>query len=93
VRELRNVMEQAVLMAAGPVLESVDLDWLPAAGKGPPAIPSPVAALNLEQVERETLLKALESCRWNVSQAARILGITRDALRYRIEKHGLSVPG
>jgi two-component system response regulator AtoC len=93
VRELRNVMEQAVLMAAGPVLESVDLDWLPAAGKGPPAIPSPVAALNLEQVERETLLKALESCRWNVSQAARILGITRDALRYRIEKHGLTVPG
>jgi two-component system response regulator AtoC len=93
VRELRNVMEQAVLMAAGPVLESVDLDWLPAAGKGPPAIPSHVAALNLEQVERETLLKALESCRWNVSQAARILGITRDALRYRIEKHGLSVPG
>jgi transcriptional regulator of acetoin/glycerol metabolism len=48
--------------------------------------------MNLEQMERNALLRALESSRWNVSQAARLLGITRDALRYRIEKHGLSVP-
>ena len=92
VRELRNVMEQAVLMSSGPVVESVDLDWLPAAVEVSSATPDAAAAMNLEQMERNALLRALESSRWNVSQAARLLGITRDALRYRIEKHGLSVP-
>jgi DNA-binding NtrC family response regulator len=92
VRELRNVMEQAVLMATGPVVESVDLDWLPgAAGSSAPAPARP--ALNLEQVEREALQAALASAGWNVSRAARLLGITRDALRYRIDKHGLAAPG
>jgi len=89
VRELRNVMEQAVLMTTGPVIESVDLDWLPAAS----GAASAAAAPSLDQLEREALLKALESSRGNVSQAARLLGISRDALRYRIEKHGLSIPG
>ena len=92
VRELRNVMEQAVLMSSGPVVESVDLDWLPAAVEVSSATSDAAAAMNLEQMERNALLRALESSRWNVSQAARLLGITRDALRYRIEKHGLSVP-
>ena len=91
VRELRNVMEQAVLMATGPVVESVDLDWLPGAAGSSPATPARTG-LNLEQVEREALEAALASSRWNVSQAARLLGISRDALRYRIDKHGLSAP-
>jgi len=90
VRELRNVMEQAVLMSAGPVVESVDLNWLPAAsGTSPVAAP---ASATLEQVEREALVTALETSQWNVSQAARLLGITRDTLRYRIDKHGISMP-
>jgi DNA-binding NtrC family response regulator len=92
VRELRNVMEQAVLMSSGPRVESVDLDWLPAAVEVSSATSDAAAAMNLEQMERNALLRALKSSRWNVSQAARLLGITRDALRYRIEKHGLSVP-
>jgi DNA-binding NtrC family response regulator len=91
VRELRNVMEQAVLMSPGPVVESLDMDWLPAAAGASPATPVTPAVLNLEQMEREALLRALESSGGNVSQAARLLGITRDALRYRIERHRLSV--
>jgi hypothetical protein len=39
--------------------------------------------------EREALIAALERCNWNVSRTAQALEITRDALRYRIEKHGL----
>lgn len=88
VRELRNVVEQAVLMSAGPVIESVDLGWLPATAGAAPVPATP----NLDQLERDALLKALESSRWNVSQASRLLGISRDALRYRIDKHGLSMP-
>jgi two-component system, NtrC family, response regulator AtoC len=91
VRELRNVMEQAVLMSSGPVVESVDLEWLRSTGSSSP-VPHDEGGMKLEEVERDALLAALEACRWNVSQAARRLGITRDALRYRIEKHGLAVP-
>ncbi len=90
VRELRNVVEQAVLMAPGPVVESVDLDWLGAGGAASPAA-AENTPLNLERVERDAIAKALESARWNVSQAARVLGVTRDVLRYRMEKHGLSI--
>ncbi len=39
--------------------------------------------------EREALVAALERCHWNVSRTAQALNITRDALRYRLEKHGL----
>jgi transcriptional regulator of acetoin/glycerol metabolism len=48
--------------------------------------------MKLGELERDALHKALEACQWNVSRAARQLGITRDALRYRIQKHGLAVP-
>ena len=41
------------------------------------------------EVERATLLKALELCHWNVSRAAQALNLSRDALRYRLQKHGL----
>ena len=94
VRELRNVMEQAVLMSSGSVVESTDLDWLPASS----IVPRPASGdadggnLSLEQVERAALLRALESSQGNVSQAARLLGISRDTLRYRIEKYGLTTP-
>jgi transcriptional regulator of acetoin/glycerol metabolism len=35
-------------------------------------------------------VRALDACHWNVSQAARVLGVTRDTLRYRMEKHNLA---
>ena len=89
VRELRNVLERAVLLQRAPVLRAADL-MLPAA---PGAMPVPdqntAAPTSLEAVEREHLLRALEACRWNVSQAARKLAISRDTLRYRMERHGL----
>jgi DNA-binding NtrC family response regulator len=93
VRELRNVIEQAVLMATGPVIESVDLGALQAAGRNAPAAVPGNAGSSLDQVEREALVKALDACNWNVSQAARVLGVTRDTLRYRIDKHDLAMPG
>ena len=43
----------------------------------------------LQEVERRTLSTALERNGWNVTRAARELGISRDTLRYRMEKHGL----
>ena len=91
VRELRNVIERAVLLTPGTV---VQLDSL-ALGAGPQplsvaAAPGLIETGNtLDNTERELIADALRQARGNTSEAARALGVTRMALRYRIEKHGL----
>jgi DNA-binding NtrC family response regulator len=90
VRELRNLMEQAVLLGTGDVLTGDDLHLSPvplAEGQG--TVPSAESGMRLEEVERSLLVNALHKTGFNVTQAARLLGITRDTLRYRMEKHGL----
>ncbi|HEY6865124.1 MAG TPA: sigma-54 dependent transcriptional regulator [Burkholderiales bacterium] len=95
VRELRNLIEQAVLLARGATIDYSDLG-LPAvetcSAAAAPEPEAPQVTLELAQVERDLLRQALERTAWNVTQAARILGITRDTLRSRIEKHGLARP-
>ncbi|MFM9915471.1 MAG: sigma-54-dependent transcriptional regulator [Rhizobacter sp.] len=94
VRELRNVIEQAVMLAAGDIIEPREL-MLSSAASNPPRdtslLPSPPAEAGsaLDRRERELLVQAMTNANHNVSQAARTLGISRDTLRYRLEKHGL----
>ena len=97
VRELRNVVEQAALMAQGEVIDvaALALSSLPPADGAPaPALPEGGAeaesgALNIELAERSLLQQALERARGNVTAAAKLLGISRDTLRYRLQKHGM----
>lgn len=95
VRELRNVMEQAVLLASSDNLHETDL-MLPASrAPAPERLPSERPPLTddsskLDAMERELLLQALIQAHNNVSQAARSLGISRDTMRYRLEKHGIA---
>lgn len=89
VRELRNVIEQAVLLAAGPAIEVHDLMLPPGSVEPDPGAQSAHAGSRLDHMEREALQAALQQAGDNVSQAARLLGISRDTLRYRMEKHGL----
>jgi DNA-binding NtrC family response regulator len=92
VRELRNLVEQTVLLSRGNVLDAEDLGLVlesaPTAstelGSAPPQ--------ELPAMERAAVIQALDRTDWNVTQAARMLGISRDTLRYRIEKHGLERP-
>jgi two-component system, NtrC family, response regulator AtoC len=94
VRELRNLIEQSVMLARSASIDYSDLG-LPAVetcARAAPEAEAPQETLELAQVERDLLRQALERTGWNVTQAARILGITRDTLRYRIEKHGLARP-
>ncbi len=95
VRELRNVLERLVLLAPEPI---VSVDHLPPEIQfARPATPSegscpfvlPEEGLDLEAVERGLILQALERTNHNQSASARLLGISRYALRYRIDKHGL----
>jgi DNA-binding NtrC family response regulator len=99
VRELRNTIEQAVLLARTGLILPEDLSLCTALGSpvdqpfesqlpGAPAFPS--EGVKLEEVERDLLVKALRQTSWNVTQAAKLLGISRDTLRYRIEKFNLA---
>ncbi len=99
VRELRNVLEQAVLLGVGEVIEAQHLALSSAAGSGAAtgspgrgsALDAPHGApATLNELERAALVQALDRTGWNVSRAARLLGVSRDTLRYRIDKHGLS---
>jgi two-component system response regulator PilR (NtrC family) len=97
VRELENILERAVALCDGSHIEVSDLR-LPrivadAASAGPGgSAPSPARAFDgglpdaLEQIERETIQKALEACRYNKTKAAAQLGITFRALRYKLKK-------
>jgi transcriptional regulator with GAF, ATPase, and Fis domain len=51
----------------------------------------PPEGVNMEEVERQLLLQALERTHGNQSQAAQLLGLNRDQVRYRIEKFGFHV--
>jgi len=92
VRELRNLTEQCVLLARSSAVDVEDLGLLPVQPAEAGGLLPSTETLDLPQIERTAVLQALERTDWNVTQAARVLGISRDTLRYRIEKHGLSRP-
>lgn len=90
VRELRNVIERASILEEGP---SVTLAHLPqdmvsaaAAPAGGLNIVLPREGIAIEEVENELCRQAFERTGHNLSRAARLLGITRDQLRYRLRK-------
>ncbi len=94
VRELENVIERSMVLASGKVLEAGDirLDTEPraraAAGEG--FLP---AGMTLDQYEQSLIREALKRAAGNKSQAARLLGLTRNALRYRLSQMGLDPEG
>lgn len=96
VRELRNVLERSVLLGVDRGL--LTAEDLPSeiryarpgrsAAEGCPFV-LPEEGVDLEMVDRGLLIQALERTQGNQSAAARLLGISRYALRYRMEKHNL----
>jgi len=97
VRELRNCLEQAVLMAPGEEIgpDRLLLSPVTALGLHPssdaPAV-LPEQGLVLGEIEGTLMLQALTRTHWNVTRAAKLLGLSRDTLRYRIEKLELKPP-
>ncbi len=89
VRELRNALSSAVALAQGGVIK---VEHLPPAVRGDSAASSaPVSPLRerVDETERKVIITALESTGWNQSRAARVLGISRRALIYKMERYGL----
>jgi DNA-binding NtrC family response regulator len=90
VRELRNAIERAMLLVDHEWLEPADFTTLTRSVE-PAQFRLPPEGVNLEDVERQLLTQALERAAGNQSQAAHLLGINRDQVRYRIEKFGLKL--
>jgi len=95
VRELRNAVERAVLLATAREIEPSDLPsevvgqvQAEAVNPGLPRLPS--KGCSLEELEQAWVSEALRRSDGNRSQAARLLGLNRDQIRYRIDKFGLS---
>ena len=89
VRELRHQISRAVLLSSQPQISATDLA-LPATGPEQHEAKYQVQ-LTLEASEKHMLLNALEASHHNVSEAARQLGITRMTMRYRMDKHGITL--
>jgi DNA-binding NtrC family response regulator len=90
VRELKHLVERAVLLCVGKQLTASALmleDYLqePRANS-----PENLASMTLDDAEATLIRQTLDSTAGNVSEASRRLGITRMALRYRMQKHGIS---
>lgn len=97
IRELKNAIERVVLMEDGTTVTPAHLAFLAypyhAAGQSAdPAVRIPPEGLNLDALIRQLLVQALETSGGNRTRAARLLGISRPTLIYRIEKHGIVVP-
>lgn len=93
VRELRNVMERAVLIEGTHTVQADSIKF--STGRQPARPAGPLAGpvmpdLSLKNSERHLMLQALEKTGGNKTRAAALLGISRDVLRYRMNKLGLN---
>jgi transcriptional regulator with GAF, ATPase, and Fis domain len=95
VRELENVIERALILSAGPTLRVEHLASGARAlrSAAPAAFPSPVR--RLDEVERDHIRGVLERCGWRVTgegNAAEVLGLHPNTLRFRMKKLGVARP-
>src|SRR5439155_24604562 len=93
VRELENILERGLSLAADPLrITADDLHLTPPPEEGDAALPAgdkwPLQDY-LDRVERSAINEALEKTRYNRTAAAKLLGITFRAMRYRMERLGI----
>ena len=105
VRELENILERALALSDGDSITADDLQFSSAATQEPASSQDENSARSdkaheshdaygdlegyLEDIEREMISRALEQCRWNKTETAKMLGISFRSLRYRQKKLGL----
>ncbi len=100
VRELAHVMERAVLLHAGPAVTAEHLGLPGGKTQGPVVVGSEggvkvdfsSGGIVLDEVERQLIVEALQAAAWNRARAAQLLGISKETLRYRMEKYQLRPP-
>jgi two-component system response regulator PilR (NtrC family) len=91
VRELENILERAITLSTSGEVSANDIQLRPTPGASAPTAAASSSALgdHLEDIERDAIVKALEQTRYNKTAAAKVLGMSFRALRYRIKKLGI----
>ncbi len=92
VRELKNVIERAVALGSGPLIDAPEI-WLSELDLSALHVALPKSVfrpISLEEVEKEHILETLKHTDWNKSQAAAILGIERSTLDRKIKAYGVA---
>jgi two-component system nitrogen regulation response regulator NtrX len=97
IRELRNAVERALILAPGKVVTAADVERLLPTGDGPAsgaasveAAPGQTFEAFREEAEKQFLLQKLREHDWNVSETARAIKMPRSNLYKKIERHGIS---
>jgi two-component system response regulator PilR (NtrC family) len=87
VRELENILERALTLCANDAIDVDDVQLKASRSDELPAVDQTASlGTQLEDIERDAIIKALEQTRYNKTAAAKLLGISFRALRYRIKK-------
>jgi two-component system, NtrC family, response regulator PilR len=92
---LENILERAITLTTSGEISAADIQLRASSAPTPSAPAAANAASNaplgdhLEDIEREAIVKALEQTRYNKTAAAKVLGMSFRALRYRIKKLGI----
>ena len=89
VRELENMLERAVTLCASGSIAPDDLQMREAVDPGVSPIPAGKLDEQVEDVQRQAIVEALEKTRYNKTAAAKLLGLSFRQLRYRIKKLGI----
>ncbi len=95
VRELRNTIERAVLLSKGTSINADDLvvgqSTTTAATATSSLVKLPPGGVKLAALDEDLIRQALITTRYNQTRAAKMLGISRDQLKYRIDRYGLTL--
>jgi DNA-binding NtrC family response regulator len=89
VRELENIVRRSLTLSSGPTLELADIHLDPPRARDNGIAPVLPDGMTLEKWEQEIIREALRRANGNKSQAARALGLSRNALRYRLTQMGV----
>jgi DNA-binding NtrC family response regulator len=95
VRQLESAIERAILLAEGEFLDAEDLpveirqEGLPSAAFN---FKLPPEGISFEDLEKSLITQAMEQTGWNITRAAKLLGLSFRTLQYRLEKFGLKKP-
>ena len=92
VRELENAIRRMIALAPA---SEVRVQDLPAEIQGGGSASAAASGLtgDLERIEKNAILAAMNESGWNQSRAARVLGVGRTALQYKMKKYGIQKPG
>jgi DNA-binding NtrC family response regulator len=95
VRQVESAIERAILLCEG---ETIDVEDLPVeirqetSGAGAFTFKLPPEGISFDEVEKSLITQAMEQTGWNITRAAKLLGLSFRTLQYRLEKFGLKKP-